>query len=155
MEKNTENIKNYFEEDGSLSISNNSMIFLSETGKWGKFLAIMGFIGVGFLVVLSLFMGTLLSSLNPGGDALPIPGFLFGLIYLILAALYFFPVLYLFNFSSKIRKALAEKDNSILDEAFKNLKSHYKFIGILTVILLMFYVIFGLGSILIALLVNF
>ena len=71
-----------------------------------------------------------------------------GLIYVLIGLLYFFPVFYLFKFSSKVRTALATKNTQELDAAFENLKSHYKFIGILMIITLSIYVLFGGGALL-------
>jgi hypothetical protein len=36
-----------------------------ETSKWGKLLAIMEFVGVGFMVVIGLLMMTVLASFMP------------------------------------------------------------------------------------------
>ena len=61
--------------------------------------------------------------------------------YLVMALLYFMPVLYLFKFSRKMKLALANKNDDILADAFENLKSHYKFIGVLTIIMISLYVL--------------
>jgi hypothetical protein len=71
-----------------------------------------------------------------------------GLIYVFIGLLYFFPVYYLFKFSSQVRTALINKNSQQLDSAFENLKSHYKFIGILMIITLSIYVLFGGGALL-------
>jgi hypothetical protein len=70
--------------------------------------------------------------------------------YLLVALLYFFPVYYLFQFSVKMKAALAQQSSELLQQAFENLKSHYKFMGILMIVVLGFYVIIlafaGLGA---------
>lgn len=133
--------------NGQLTVSPLASGYLNETGKWGKFLAIIGFCFIGLIVLGGLFAGTIFSSM---GSDLPFPGFMMGLIYVLLGALYFFPVYYLFKFSSQVRAALATKDSHALDSAFENLKSHYKFIGILMIITLGIYVLFGGGALLAA-----
>jgi hypothetical protein len=55
--------------------------------------------------------------------------------------LYFFPVLYLFNFSKKMKNALSNNKTVDFTLAFKNLKSHYKFIGIFTIVIISMYVL--------------
>ncbi|MEO1050546.1 MAG: DUF5362 family protein [Bacteroidota bacterium] len=128
---------------GGLSINGESKAHLDEIKKWVKFLSILGFIFVGFMVLIALFMGTVFSSL---GADLPLPGILFTFMYLVIAALYFFPILYLFKFSSALKTALASDNEQALAEAFGNLKSHYKFIGILSIIVLGLYALgFFLG----------
>jgi len=57
-----------------------------------------------------------------------------------MAGIYFFPVYYLYNFSSKLKDAIRLNSEVILENSFKNLKSHYKFMGI---VLLIFLVIYG------------
>ena len=118
--------------------------YLAETGKWAKFLGILGFIGIGCLVLLSFSIGTIMSM--AGGEAvagLPMLSstMFLTIVYLMMAALYFFPILYLYNFGNKIQTAIRNEDQAILNEAFMNLKSHYKFIGILAIVLISIYVL--------------
>ena len=131
--------------NSQLTVSPLASGYLNETGKWGKFLAIVGFCVIGLIVMMGLFAGTIFSSM---GEALPFPGFLMGLIYVGIGLLYFFPVYYLFKFSNQVRTALISKNSQQLDSAFENLKSHYKFIGILMIITLSMYVLFGGGALL-------
>lgn len=123
--------------------------YLEEGRKWAKFLAIMGFVGTGLMVIVGLFMGTIFSAI-PYDD---IPGFAGGMgsvmsfIYILAALLYFFPSLYLYNFAEKTKSALLNKDDNQLAEALKNQKSCYKFIGIMTIIIIGLYILmafFGL-----------
>jgi hypothetical protein len=134
MEENLTQVSNLNE----LKLNNHSIGFLKETAKWANFLAIMGFIGIGLIVILAFFMGAVLSSL-PNANLLPITGPIMTVVYLLMAALYFFPVLYLYRFSDKMKAALARKEEDVLTDAFMNLKSHYKFIGIVTIVMLSFY----------------
>jgi hypothetical protein len=55
-------------------------------------------------------------------------------------------VYYLFQFSSKMKKALATKNDETLASAFKMLKSHYKFIGVFTIITLSLYALLFIVS---------
>ena len=55
--------------------------------------------------------------------------------------LYYFPISYLYQFSENTKKAIENNDNNTIRDAFEFLKSHYKFMGILTIILLSFYAI--------------
>jgi len=68
-------------------------------------------------------------------------GFLGGLLIL-MAVLYFFPAYYLFKFASKTNDAFNNNNTEYLASAFENLKSHYKFIGIMTIIMIVFYLFF-------------
>lgn len=123
--------------------------YLSETAKWGKFLAIMGFIGCGLLLLVGIFAGSLMASLSSIEGAGMSSTFLMAL-YIGIALLYFFPCLYLFNFASKMQKALRSNDQIQLTESFKNLKSCYKFMGILMIIILALYALIFIGGIIFA-----
>jgi len=54
------------------------------SAKWAKFLAIPGFIGVGLMVLLELFIGPILKTAN-SYNSLSFPPFLVTLLYLIAA----------------------------------------------------------------------
>ena len=133
MEKNT------LTELEQLTVNSRSKSFLKETAKWAKFLSIIGFIGIGIIVVFSFFAGTIFENL-PNTQPMPIDlGMTLTITYLILAVIYFFPIYYLFQFSNKMKAALLTKNDETLSDAFEVLKSHYKFVGVLTIIMLSLY----------------
>ncbi len=125
-------------ENFELHLSNQAKEFLRETAKWAYLLSIVGFIFIGLMIVLGIFMGTMMSTLETPAS---IPGALLSVFYIGISLIYLFPVLYLYRFASKMKKAFAENNNEDLEEGFKNLKSHYKFIGVATLILIGFYAI--------------
>jgi hypothetical protein len=60
-----------------------SLGYLNTTAKWTKFLAIMGFIAVGLMVLLGIFMGIMLSFTEKMSSLpFPFPMGLLGLIYI-------------------------------------------------------------------------
>jgi hypothetical protein len=123
-----------------LIINSNAKAFLKETAKWAFFLSIIGFIGIAFLVILAIFSKVIFSNI-PQAKLVPFDlGLVMTIFYLLFAALYFFPVYYLMQFSNKMKKALATKNDETLADAFEVLKSHYKFIGVFTIISLSLYV---------------
>lgn len=132
---------------GGSTLNSEIKSYLAETAKWGYFLSIVGFIGIGFMVLAGLFMGSFMSTLGMGAAGMINPA-IFTVMYLIFAALYFFPVLYLFKFSTKMKVALRSDNEAELTTSFQNLKSLYKFMGILTAIILGLYaLIFVFGMI--------
>ncbi|MDX9930334.1 MAG: hypothetical protein RBS37_10835 [Bacteroidales bacterium] len=121
--------------------------YLETTRKWALFLAILGFIGIGFMIIGGIIM-TGASSMIPG---LPFKGGAVVLIvFLLMALLYFFPVFYLFKFASISKEAVAQADKNRLEEAMMYLKKYYKFIGILIIVILCLYlvgmIVGGLGA---------
>ncbi len=133
-----------------IRFTSESLGYLKETAKWGTFLAIVMFVILGLIVLGGLFMGTLMGSL-PMGD-MPGMGSMGGVFmtiyFLVIAAIYFYPTLKLFQFSKKCKLAIATNSTELMTEALGNLKSCYKFIGILMAIFLGIYaLIFVIGGI--------
>lgn len=127
-------------EESSFYITLEAREFLREISKWTKFLSIIGFIGIGFMILGGFLVGTILLMAdysNAGGAGLP--WWVFSIIYPIMAVIYVFPVYYLFQFSNNMKKALQINNANYLSISFRYLKSHYKFIGIFTITLLTLY----------------
>ena len=137
-------------ESFELEINEDIKGFLKETSSWGYFLAILGFIGIGFMVVFGVFFGAIIGAgalgANNPYEAIGFSMGYFGLIYVAMGLIYFFPVLYLFNFSRKMKRALSLNNNEDFNSAFKNLKSHYKFMGIFAIVIVSIYVLLFIGS---------
>ena len=131
----------------ALQIDNGNIPYLAEAAKWAKFLAILGFIFCALIIIGALFAGTfftaVLSQFQQAGMGTlgAISGTAVANYYALIALLYFFPCLYLFNFASKMQAAIRNNDQIYLNTSFKNLKSLFKFWGILTVIFLCIIVI--------------
>ena len=131
-------MENILQNENELSISKEIGNYLLETSKWGKFLAIIGYIGMGLLILLALFMMFGLSHLSPF-SAMPYPMGIFGFIYIIMAVIYYFPVTYLYKFSIQMKQGLLSNDSMTVSSGFQNLKSLFKFMGILTIVILSIY----------------
>ena len=132
-----------------LQVNHQGFNYLSEAAKWAKFIAILGFIFCGFMVLGALFAGAMISTAMSdafgGGSA--IGGGAFTIIYLALAALYFFPCLYLFRFASKVQVSIRNNDQEVLTNSLQNLKSYFKFLGILFIIIISLYILVIIGAI--------
>lgn len=135
----------------SLSIDSQNRDFLSESARWAKFLSIVGFVFCGLIVLLGIYTGMKTSAVSP---TFTNPGFESGyysnyrmlsgvvmVVYVVGAILYFFPCLYMFRFATRMRTALAAEDQMTLNSSFQNLKSLFKFMGILTIIVIAIYVL--------------
>jgi hypothetical protein len=123
--------------DTGLVISEKSKTVLAEAVKWSRFMAIMGFIGLGLMLIGALVV----ISMPSKGFGNSQFGSSLGLMYLVMAVIYFFPLYYLYNFSDKMRKGLRETSQLSLDEAFVFLKKHYKYIAILTIVIMSIYIL--------------
>jgi len=130
--------KSPFEQFEELRIDRISREFLTETAKWANFLSILGFIGLGLMVLVSLFMLVIgaSSSFMPLGN-----GIFVGIFYILIAGFYFVPINYLYKFSSNMKNALRTNNQTSLTASFEYIKSHYKFIGILTLVMIGIYIL--------------
>jgi len=124
-----------------LQIDQQSLVYLNESARWGRFLSILGFISIGFMIIFGIFFGAamtrMMSEMN--NEAMVFGKSGLGFLYILGGLILFFPTLYLYNFSTKMRRALRNKDQQVLAESLKNLKSLFKFYGVFTIILLSFY----------------
>lgn len=128
-----------------MQLSDQAKKHLLEASKWANFIAIVGFIAIGLLIIMSFSIGTIMASLPEGSLGGLSPKF-FSFFYLIAAGVYFIPVFFLFQFGQKTKEAFAKDDHNLLTFGLKKLKSHYKFIGILFIVLIALYfflIIFG------------
>jgi hypothetical protein len=126
-----------------LLINNTSQAHLVAAAKWGKFLAITGFIGCVLMVGGGIYFQTLGS-----GSIYRESQKYVGYTYLAMGIILFFPCLYLNKFSIKILEAIRSSSQESADTAFSNLRSVFKFYGIFTIIMLIFIALAMLGTIL-------
>jgi hypothetical protein len=111
---------------------------LDRTRKWANFLAIVGFIFSGLILLMGIGIGFIFSKL-PGMEQLPfMPGFI-GIFYVIIGVINFIAALFLFRFAVNLKNAIKGKDENKFLPAFKNLDNLFQLIGILTIIMLAIY----------------
>lgn len=127
-------------ENTTLYVDNTGQQYLKETAKWARFLAIVGFVLTGVIVLAALFAGSLLGALSASAPELaffPTAGIT--ITYLFVAGLYFFPCLFLLQSSSKLTQALQSGSNEDLTLAFEKLKNFFRFVGIMTLVIISLY----------------
>ena len=128
------------------SLNNESLIMTKDTlGSldriiyWAKFLSILGFIGVAFMLIGALSIALVGNSIM-GSEVAGI-----SVVYLVFAAIYFMPMYYLFKFATHARQGLTHKSQYETDQGLIYLAAHYKFIGIMAIVLLSLYVLIFIG----------
>lgn len=123
-----------------MTLDQEALSTLDEIRKWAFFLSILGFIGIGFVLLLGFFMGNIISTFT--SQISPAFPFRFlSIFYLLFALLYFFPVFYLYRFSVQMKIAIHQNSQESLNSSFGNLKSLFRFLGIFTIIVLSLYLI--------------
>lgn len=133
-------------QDGSNTLTDGAAHYLLRAAKWAKFIAIVGFVFVGLMVILAIVMmgmGSTITRAIGGGFS----GVLFGLIYLVSAAITFFPVFYLFRFSTNTISGLESGSMQDVETGMQNMFKAFQFYGIIMIIVLGIYgigILFGL-----------
>jgi hypothetical protein len=126
----------------NLTIDPITKAHLSETAKWARFLSVVGFVFLGLMILggvsISLYTNRPLD--NYGGSGV-FDSFGVGMafLYIIVAVLWFFPLLFMFRFASRMKAALHGNDQNTLNTAFQNLKVCFRYVGIITIIVLALY----------------
>jgi hypothetical protein len=148
----TGNVGKFVEiQDQKIELGGISLLHLNEIRKWTHFLSILGFVAVGLLLFAGVIMLVVTSVSSAFQyEALGMMGPFIGIIYLVVAVIYFFPVLYLFQFSKYAKQSLITLGSSgsspeLLAEAIRYLKKHFRFVGIFTIALLAIYILVIIG----------
>lgn len=144
------------ENQNSLVLNEQAVAALRESAKWCLFLSILGFVGIAFMIMGGLFMSVDMSAIpeNPafGGGMNPLGAIkaYFGIMYIVIAVLYFFPIYYLYKYAAGTKRALESSNSDVLTDALVNLKSHHKFLGITAIVIISLYIVIIIGVIVFA-----
>jgi hypothetical protein len=128
----------------TFAVNREIKLYLAETAKWGNVLAIIGYVFMGLMILASLVMIIGFSQMS---GQIGFPMWILGIVYLILAGVYYIPVTYLYRFSAQIKLAVHRNDGKLYTTGFENLKSLFKFFGIFTFVLLGLYVLVLVGAV--------
>lgn len=147
-------MENEFEKPSlfNLAVDEDMKFNLKEIAKWAKFLGVIGFIGLGLMILAGLAMMTAIPRLGSGMDLGMGVGMFF--LYLVIGALYFYPVFSIFKFGKGMKVGILNNDQLQINTALRSLKNCFQYMGIVTIIMLCMYGLFAIIG-LIALAVKF
>lgn len=114
---------------------------LNKTRKWTMFIAIIGFIFLGLVIIIGGIAGTFLSVFNSGDKGLSLSLVLAIIMVVVIFCVCYFPGLFLLRFSKQIRKAIKNHDKKELSIALRNLKYFFVYLGVLIILFLSLYLI--------------
>jgi len=123
-------------ETPQIIVTDQGKLYLLETAKWAKFLAIINFIFCGLIVIFAVACFSLSSTLS-ADIPIPLPGMFFtayGIVLLIAACISAIPSYFLYRFGARAQKAIVSDDTVTMTEAFEWHKKYYKFTGIVTIV---------------------
>ena len=139
MEENLEN-----DQQPVLMVTEEMRSYLYDIARWANFLAIVGFVIAGFLVLASFTIAPAMqtnpelakamatSALSPLGITLICLAYAFAI---------FYPSLLLFKYSTKAKVGVLYGEQASLDEAFSKMKSLFKYWGVITLIGIALYIL--------------
>ena len=124
---------------------------LRRTAKWARFLALVGFVTIALVLFAGMFAGRIMSGFMdeqsamtgmPMNNMIGAMGTMYTVIFIAIALLYFFPLLYLYRFASQALKAVnGAFDGMAFTGSLDSLRRLFTYVGVLTVIVLCFYAI--------------
>ena len=121
---------------------------LRQTKPWVRLMSVVTFIIAGLFLVGGCVMGIVLGAATSGRGGGGPPAAVLIIVYVALGCLYFAPGLYLSRYASHIGTLLRSNDPRYLENALQAQKSFWKFVGILTAVVLCIYgaiFLFALG----------
>lgn len=137
---------------GNAAISSGVLQQLAGTKPWVRLVSVMMFIGAALLLVLALVMGMM------GGviaSAAKNPGFSGGMgvgiaiVYGVMALFYIYPAIKLWKYASCIEILLNSAASFDLEMALSQQRSFWKFVGVITLVILALYALIFIGAIII------
>ncbi|MBB2145419.1 hypothetical protein GM921_07985 [Pedobacter sp. LMG 31464] len=138
-------------EQTTLVVSEEIRSYIYEIAKWAGFLAIVGFVFTGIMIIGAFTIG---AAMNTSPEIMLMAGPLgkfgsifFTVICLVYAFAVFYPSLLLFKYSTKAKHGVLYGEQGSLNDALSKLKSLFKYWGILTIIFISLYVLAIISSI--------
>jgi hypothetical protein len=132
------------ESDTKIELTTDSLHSLDSIWRWASFFSILGFLLIAFLILVGIVMGFVFSIFDDGQTSAALK---YGIMafYFLFGGICFYPILLLFRFSSWTKKALRNKSSLDFSVALKNLKNHFKYIGIMTIVMYTTYFVIIIG----------
>jgi len=132
--------------DKQIMVSEEMLVSLKSTRPWVMFLSILGFVCFAFMALGSLLLIVVGNAMTHQSNMPAFFGPGLGMVELILALIYLFPCLYLLRYGIAIGN-VPGSGQEVMEQALKQQKSFWKFMGILMIVLLTLYVLIFIGAI--------
>ena len=140
---------------GQGTLTETMLIQLKGASPWLRFVGVLGFIGAGLLILIGVVFLSIVplssqafAGIDPFSGSVGTAFWVFiALFWLILGVLMVLPSLFLYRFGEKIRGYLRTGAEQELELAFKNNRLLWKSVGIICIVLLAFFPLTMIGSI--------
>ena len=121
-----------------LIVSEEIRSYIYDVAKWAHFLAIIGFIIAGFMLIAALTVGPAMTSNPEIAKMLGAMGSVgtgaITFVFIAYSLAIFCPSLLLYKYSSKAKQGVLYGEQESLNDAFSKLKSLFKFWGVIVII---------------------
>lgn len=117
--------------------------------KWSNFLSILAIVIIG-MMLLAMVVILIMASRFPQDELVRFTALVQMLPLALMMVIYGIPIYYLYQFGKYSRIAINNYDSEAISLAFKYLKLHYRFMGILVIVVLVFYIV-AIGAFMLAL----
>jgi hypothetical protein len=113
---------------------------LARTKPWVRFFSVLGFIGSALMVLLgiALVVMSALGPLAPGLEGIG-KGLALSLVYLVMAAIYIAPAVYLHRYAAAIGDLLGRGGEAAMERALAAQRTFWRFTGIVAVAIMVVY----------------
>lgn len=139
-------------EEVKLVVTEDMRSYLYDITKWAKFISVVGFV-ISVFIILAAFSIPALVNSNPAiaaqmGQLGASGATIITVIYFVMGLLLFYPSILLNRVANKGKQGVLFGDQENLNQAISNLKSLFKFWGIVTIAIIAFYflMIFLVGA---------
>ncbi|WP_316806406.1 DUF5362 family protein [Pedobacter agri] len=139
-------------EEVKLVVTEDMRSYLYDITKWAKFLSVVGFV-ISIFIIIAAFSIPALVDNNPAIAAQMGPlgasgATIITVIYFVMGLLLFYPSILLNRVANKGKQGVLFGDQENLNQAVSNLKSLFKFWGVVTIAIIAFYflMIFLVGA---------
>ncbi len=112
--------------------------YLISISKWMKFFFVMAIVSVSLTIMAGLTIIAFSSMISDIPDMPNFPFVTMGVIYMAVGALNLVPAIYMNRISKAAERTVESDDNNAMLDFLKNNKSLWKFLGILTIVMIGF-----------------
>lgn len=111
-------------------------VYLRGAARWAKFLSVVGFIFCGLSLVMAVVFASVFANLfnSLGSGGLGKSGGWLGVVFACISLLNFIPCFHLYNFANRMQLALDHNDQEQLNSSFRNMRSFYRFVGVMMIV---------------------
>lgn len=136
-----------------IAVSQDMLDSLNATRPWVNFLSIVSFVLITLLALVGMVTALTFSVTPMSSGWAKAAGPIFGVVYLLMACLYFMPSLFMYRYARAIARIPAAGQGA-LEDALRQQKSFWKFMGIFMAVVLCLYALTLVLSIFLALLLG-